>query len=204
MDLRQVEHYVKERLGIELPDAFCYHSLRHTQDVVIAAVEFGLAEGVGAEELKWLQAAAWFHDLGYVAGCALGHEERSAEIARDRLTAWGWSDEAVYQVGKLIQATRMPCQPQNHLEEIICDADIEYLGRPDFCTGSARLRAEIAAQGMEFDEAEWLDFELRFLEKLRFFTAAGRRMREAGLAANCAWLKHRRSLINENEKQVKQ
>jgi hypothetical protein len=44
---------------------------------------------------------------------------------------------------KLIHVTEIPHKPLNHLQEIICDADLDYLGRNDFQEIADNLKAEL-------------------------------------------------------------
>ena len=36
------------------------------------------------------------------------------------------------QICGMIMATKIPQSPKNYLEQILCDADLDYLGRDDF------------------------------------------------------------------------
>ena len=70
----------------------------------------------------------------------------------------------------MIMATKVPQQPQNHLEQIICDADLDYLGRDDFFIIGDKLFAELSVYGILNTEEEWNKLQVRFLEAHNFFT----------------------------------
>ena len=78
----------------------------------------------------------------------------------------------------MIMATRIPQSPKNHLEEILCDADLDYLGRNDFDLISYNLRTEYFGLGMVKTEAEWMQIQINFIGKHRYFTNSTRRKRE--------------------------
>lgn len=52
--------------------------------------------------------------------------------ARQYLPHFGYTGDEIEQVCDIIMATQMPQNPHNHLGQIICDADLDYLGRNDF------------------------------------------------------------------------
>ena len=67
-------------------------------------------------------------------------------------------------------ATRVPQQPHNHLEQILCDADLDYLGREDFLEIGSKLFLELQVYGIINDEKEWDRLQVRFLEQHHYFT----------------------------------
>ena len=70
-------------------------------------------------------------------------------------------------------ATKIPQSPKNHLEEILADADLDYLGRDDFEKISERLFQELALN----DRNEWNKIQISFFEKHNYFTDSAKRMR---------------------------
>ena len=71
----------------------------------------------------------------------------------------------------MIMATRYPQHPKSHLEQILCDADLDYLGRPDFFEIGATLYKELIATGRLSSEREWNRLQVNFLNSHRYFTA---------------------------------
>lgn len=78
----------------------------------------------------------------------------------------------------MIMATKVPQQPQNHLEEILCDADLDYLGREDFFTIGNKLFAELSVYGILSTEDEWNELQARFLEAHHYFTKTAIKLRK--------------------------
>ena len=88
---------------------------------------------------------------------------------------------AVERVRSLIEATVFPCRPRTPGEEILCDADIEYLGRDAYEENAGRFRRELANTGRVFSDGDWRDFQDGFLSRVTFFSPAGRALRLPGL-----------------------
>ncbi|WP_242478936.1 hypothetical protein [Hymenobacter lapidiphilus] len=78
-------------------------------------------------------------------------------------------------------ATQMPqCPGDSHLAQILCDADLDYLGRPaDFWPVSQTLFEELTARGLVADEAAWLELQVHFLGTHHYWTRTAIARREA-------------------------
>lgn len=181
MDMPELRKYVEELFRARLPGCFTYHNWEHTLAVWRAVGEFASYSGIAGAGAVELEAAALFHDTGYFSGEASGHEKRSAELAGELLPGFGMSPEAVARVRRLIEATVFPCRPGTPEEEIICDADIEYLGRGGYDEASVKLREELANLGRSFSDGEWRGFQDWFLSRVGFFSPAGLALRQPGL-----------------------
>jgi len=166
-----------------IPMDCLYHSRVHIEGVAKAAVTFAKSAKMPPETVRLIEVAARFHDLGYIKTRA-GHEEVSAAIAAENLPRFGFSPAETTRICEMILATKMPTSPRSPEAQILCDADIEYIGRGDFLPLSYLLRLELAAEGREFTEKEWLAFEIKFLEKVKFYSAVARRLRGSGVRRN--------------------
>ena len=89
----------------------------------------------------------------------------------------------------MIMATQIPQTPHNKLEQIICDADLDYLGRDDFFTIGNKLFDELCMYGIINTELEWNKLQVRFLEKHHYFTPSAKKIRKAKKAENLALIK---------------
>ncbi len=56
------------------------------------------------------------------------------------------------------------------MEEIICDADLDYLGRDDFWEISESLYRELQAYNKVSAEIDWNKLQIAFLERHRYHT----------------------------------
>jgi uncharacterized protein len=161
-----------------------YHSLWHTRDEVLpGAVRLSEMMGVEGLELQLVELGAVFHDIGFVV-TSVEHELAGARIAGDVLPSFGLSLAEVAAVQSMIMATELPQSPRNLLEEIVADADLDSLGRPDFVSRGLALRRELVARGTESTDAEWYARQLAFLEGHHYFTAAAQALREEGEGRN--------------------
>ncbi len=172
--------YALQRPERELSPLLVYHSVAHTRDDVVLAVErLATLEGVEGEERNLLLTAAWYHDIGFVETDAANHEVTGARIAAEVLPRYGLTPPQVRVVGDLILATRIQHSPATLLEEILADADLDLLGRDDFWTLNQALRIELAALGKPTTGKEWYAGQLAFLQTHHYYTAAAHSLRTA-------------------------
>jgi hypothetical protein len=75
-------------------------------------------------------------------------------------------------------STMLPPKPTNLLEEIICDSDLDYLGRSDFIPVSNTLFEELKAQNKITKLNDWNKLQVKFISGHQYFTATARRLRE--------------------------
>ncbi len=161
-----------------LSPALTYHGKHHTLDVLAVSEQLCLSEKVSEHETILVLTAALLHDTGFLRYYK-DHETHSCTIAEEWLPQFGYTEGAIKRVCELIRATKIPQSPQNHLEEILCDADLDYLGRDDFYAIGQTLFQEIKTLKMVETEIDWNEMQIRFLENHRYFTATSRRERGA-------------------------
>lgn len=176
-DFEAAKKFALNKLKNELSDSLSYHCVEHTLDVVAATRLFGELEGLTNRDIRVLETAALFHDMGFVE-TYLNHEAISIQIAREALPAFGYSQDDIEVIANLIKATELPQNPQNLLEEILADSDLNYLGRNDMLTIGQRLRSEWEKNGHETTLKEWQALELKFLKQHRYFTRSAIKLRE--------------------------
>ena len=164
-------------LKSNLLPALYYHSAEHTLDVLNAAEKIAAAEKVNGKDLMLLKIAALLHDSGYLF-TAKNHELNSCRIARYVLPKYDVSEMDIDAICDLIMATKIPHNPKNILEEIICDADLDYLGRDDFYALSQNLFKEMQMFNKVSDEHKWNEIQIGFLEKHKYFTATSKSLRD--------------------------
>ncbi|MBS1528238.1 MAG: HD domain-containing protein [Bacteroidetes bacterium] len=177
MQLRKVQKYILEKLRNELPENLTYHNADHTLDVFNAAESIANAENVPIYEKKLLLTAALFHDSGFLKGRD-EHEQESCRIARRYLPGYNYSEDQIDLICGMIIATRIPQSPQTRLGEILCDADLDYLGRDDFFVLSGKLFRELCAEGLISDENAWNLEQERFMENHSYYTETSGKLRQ--------------------------
>ncbi|HRI78834.1 MAG TPA: HD domain-containing protein, partial [Cyclobacteriaceae bacterium] len=154
-----------------------YHNLSHIHDVLQAAMTIAKNEQISDEDIKLLRLAVLFHDAGFIHTVS-GHEVRGAEMAKEILPKYGLDEKQLDIISKMILATRVPQSPVTHLEKILCDADLDYLGRDDFYTIGGQLLEELKAAGVVETAREWNIMQKTFLESHRFHTEFSKTNRE--------------------------
>jgi predicted metal-dependent HD superfamily phosphohydrolase len=170
MDFKATSDYVMGRLHKELKQTLSYHSVAHTLDVISAIRRLADAENIDMHDKVLLETAALFHDAGMIIQYK-DHESASVVLACEVLPGFGYADDDIVSICQLIMVTKLPQYPGNHLEQIICDADLDYLGREDFYIHSFKLRLEWQVNGIrETTLKEWFDIQVKFLGEHRYFT----------------------------------
>jgi len=172
MLFEQAGDFILDRLEKEIPATLCYHNIDHTRDVRSAAESIGNSELISPYEMKLLLTAACYHDCGFLA-VTHEHETESCNIARESLPGFGFSNEEIDCICGMIMATRIPQSPKNKLEQILADADLDYLGRDDFFFIGEKLYDE---RGLT-DRNEWNAIQLKFMQAHHYFTQTALNLR---------------------------
>lgn len=167
-----------QKLTLNLPKEFYYHGVHHTMDVFEQAIRIAGAENITNElDLQLLKLASLYHDSGFLVTYD-GHEEASCELVKKDLSGFDISEENIDWVCGMIMATKIPQLPLNHLERIICDADLDYLGRDDFFTISKSLYRELKKRGKVKTINDWNQIQVTFFEQHFYFTKTNKHTRE--------------------------
>ena len=172
-----IQEIILDKLEMDLPGYLFYHNVKHTVDVVTEVELIGWAEGCSDEEILILKTAALFHDVGHVVAYD-NHEYYGTEIAREMLPAFNYSPEQIEKICSLIMSTKLPPRPTNLLENIMCDSDLDYLGRSDFIPVSNTLYEELKAQNKMGSLNDWNKIQVKFITGHQYFTKTARSLRE--------------------------
>ncbi|GAA4298664.1 HD domain-containing protein [Aestuariibaculum suncheonense] len=164
-------------LNTELPEALCYHNIIHTLDVLNVANKYIKRLKVDSYHAKLLRMGAMLHDIGFIIGRE-NHEEKGVVIAKELMTKHGFSKEDINIIKGLIMATKVPQSPKTKLEQIICDSDLDYLGRRDFYFKGDQLLKELNVQGTPIAVDEWYKIQISFLESHTYHTEFAKRFRQ--------------------------
>ncbi|MEX2379762.1 MAG: adenylate/guanylate cyclase domain-containing protein [Vicingaceae bacterium] len=179
INYKNAEKYIVKRLTKDLPEGLYYHGIHHTMDVCDAVERIALWEEVKGEDLYLLKTAALFHDAGFIHSYE-SNEPIGAEMAKEMLPKFGYTKAQIEQVIELIEATKIPHNPKNKLEEIICDADLDYLGRNDFYLIAETLRKELVKfNKIPEDDKFWYEMNVKFLSMHQYFTDSAKSRRGA-------------------------
>jgi predicted metal-dependent HD superfamily phosphohydrolase len=182
---KHVRRHFKDHPYPELP----YHNINHTAYVAKHAKELGVNNALNGEQLFEVVTASWFHDVGYLEG-EVEHEIRGAKMAVEYLESLSVTPDIASIVSDLILATKMPVNPKNLLEEIICDADTYHLGKVLFFEKNKLLKNEREMlQYRSITEKEWLKQSIAFLENHSYHTEYSRNLLLAGKYKNLQTLR---------------
>ncbi len=172
-----LQELILDRLEKELPAHLHYHNVKHTVDVVTEAELIGWGEGCSDEEILLLKTAGLFHDTGHIYSYE-DHEYHGTKIAREILPEFNYTPEQIDRICSIIMATKLPPRPSDLLESIICDSDLDYLGRSDFIPVSNSLFEELKATNKMNSLNEWNKMQVKFISGHQYFTSTARSLRE--------------------------
>ncbi len=172
-----LQELMLNKLENELPQDLDYHNIKHTIDVVTQVELIGLGEEVNDKDLLLLKTAALFHDSGHILGYE-DHERFGTLIAREILPDFYYTQSQIDKICELIMATQMPPKPKDKLEEIMCDADLDYLGRSDMIPVSTLLYKELKKNNKVNSWNEWNRLQIKFISNHQYFTKTAMSLRE--------------------------
>jgi uncharacterized protein len=182
-DFKTVKEIVLAELD-RLSPHLTYHSKGHTIDVLEQSIRIALSEGIADEsELLLLKFAALFHDIGFLQTYD-NHEAKGCEAFLQIIAGNGFTDTEKEIIQDLIMATKIPQEPKTHLQQIICDADLDYLGRDDFFEIGDTLRREFLHYKIVSSNEDWEKLQLKFLKNHQYHTKSSRQLREPVKQAN--------------------
>jgi len=172
-----IQEIILDKLEKELPAYLYYHNVKHTVDVVTEVELIGWGEGVSDEEILLLKTAGLFHDAGHTVDYDT-HEYQGTLFAREMLPKYNYTPEQIDHICEIIMSTKLPPEPQNLLEAIICDSDLDYLGRSDFIPVSNTLYQELKEQNKIGSLNDWNKLQVKFISGHQYFTKTARSLRE--------------------------
>ena len=173
----EIEKYVLGKLKKELAPDLSYHGIHHTIAVLNSVELIGKAENVTDAEMILLKVAVLFHDVGFTVAYR-NHEEAGCDMVRKDLPGHGFSQKDIDTICGMVMATKIPQKPLNKLEEIIADADLEYLGTDSFEEIAATLYAEVKIYLNIESERQWNIIQMNFLKGHHYFTDYCKKNRE--------------------------
>lgn len=186
-EFEKVKSIVVKRLS-GLDPNLTYHCLDHTLDVVKQSERIAGEEHVNdCRDLFLLKVAALYHDTGFLDTYA-AHEMKSCEIFLTDAENFDLTTEEKSVITNLIMATQIPQLPATLLEKIICDADLDYLGRDDFFSIGDNLRKEFLRYNIVENNEQWEQMQIKFLQNHQYHTESSQKLREPHKQLNFAQL----------------
>lgn len=180
MDFEHARKDILNKLKTSLPEELIYHDIKHTLNVEKSAIRIAKLEGLVGEDLIILRTAALFHDAGFILRYN-NNEDIAIQLLQSMLPNYGYNDEHITKISNIVKSTKYTVQPNTLLEKIMCDADHDYLGRPDYTTIANRLRKELHEKGTIMSDKEWIEFQLDYLINThRYYTNTSINIRLGG------------------------
>ena len=169
--LAETENTVEQLFRDRQDPRLLYHNAQHTRDVVSAVITIIGQYKLSEQESFPIIAAAWWHDTGYLFSGPENHEQVSAAKAREFFSGKGVDEGTLKVICGCIMATKVPQQPHNLYEQIICDADLFHFGKPGFIDKSRMLKKENELfSGRELSGTEWRAVTIGFMTGHKYFT----------------------------------
>lgn len=173
----KLRRIVLNKLKSDLPSYLSYHGLDHTLDVLNVCDQYIRRLKLSEEQSYLLRTGAIVHDMGFLKG-PVNHEEVGSEMAAEIMKDLGMNEKQIHEVKGLVMATKIPQTPLNPLQMIICDADLDYLGRSDYPEISMKLFKELKYMKVLETEEQWKNLQINFLKAHHFHTPFAVKNRE--------------------------
>jgi predicted metal-dependent HD superfamily phosphohydrolase len=188
MNLHGARDYIINKLKNELNPFYYYHNVAHTEDVHQAVIRLAEKERLSEQEQVLVETAAYFHDSGILIKYS-GHEEESVKIAQEVLPNFGYSDSEIGIITEMILSTYINGHVDTLAKKILCDADLDYLGRPDYFIIAQRLRLEWNILGTPISLKNWYISQVQYFETHNYYTQSAIQMRNKGKQENLRQIK---------------
>ena len=202
--LKIVDQYIRDLFRDELPDGIKYHDADHTlhpkRGIVAVANDIALDENISEQDRELLITAAYFHDTGYIREYDK-NEPIAARMAGRILKLIGYEPSEIEKIQSMILSTDLAVEPTTHVEKILCDADLDHLGRKDFLELDGRLREGKSARGLDVsDDEKWYKGTLALIKNHKFYTESRKKLREKEKQENIQKLVNKIKDIVESKK----
>ena len=173
----KLRRIVLEQLKNGLPKNLTYHDVDHVLDVLGVCNQYIKRFKIKGTDAYLLRIGALVHDLGFTKSTQ-NHEEVGAEMAQNIMESLKMDPAHIETVKGLVMATKIPQNPKTDLQKIICDSDLDYLGRKDYVEISGKLYQELKSTNVIKTREDWVELQIRFLNSHTFHTEFARKNRE--------------------------
>lgn len=164
-----MKKFLLSLLESKLNKTYFFHNVCHTLYVMEKAFEIAQHENCTTAEIELVCTAALWHDVGFI-NIYDGHEEEGCKLVQKYLPEFGFFASSINLICGMIRATKIPQSPKNKLEQILADADLEYLGTANAASIANELFKELKFLDPLLSIAQWNQMQISFLQKHCYFT----------------------------------
>ncbi len=201
MKYEEAYNFLIKKLETGLPAYATYHDVAHTKNVIEAATDLAAGENVTGDELILLKTAALFHDAGFLRS-HIDHEMLSCKLARKYLPEYDYTEDQIETICRMIMTTKLPQAPEDLLSQLLCDADLFYLGDEDYAVKAEKLYHEFQKLGAVKTRAEWIKKQIAFVSSHQYYTQTAIKEQEKGKQKNLAQLRSKLELSKQHTKRL--
>ena len=177
MNIGKLKKYIFKKVRAEIPKNLTYHGIHHTIEVIETCNRYIKRMHISAHDAYLLRTAALMHDIGIMWNY-FNHEDQGIKYVKELLPKWSYTVQDIEVICNLIHATRLPQSPATILEQILCDADVDYLGTDQFYRIGQTLYKEFLEYKVVTDDESWDRLQVKFLSNHHYITPFGIKFRE--------------------------
>ncbi|MFT5723006.1 MAG: hypothetical protein ACI9JN_000111 [Bacteroidia bacterium] len=177
MNIGKLKKYLAHKFQTGIRGELSYHTWDHVLGVLNVCNQYARRYKITGREAHLLRTAALIHDIGFL-WTYKDHEDEGVRFTTRELPAWGYSKKDIEAIDGMIMATQIPQKPKNLLEQIVCDADLDYLGTDQFYTIGETLFKEFIAMNQIKTRADWNKLQINFLSGHEYHTTYAKKFRE--------------------------
>ena len=195
---KKAESFVKDLFQQYASKSLLFHNYEHTYGVVERSKEVAAVYNLPEEEQFIVYIAAWFHDTGHLLVDPSKHEIKSVELMKTFIVKHTTDEEVIRQISDCILATRMPRNPQNLLQKILCDADTYHLGTKEFKSTNKQLRKEYELRNIPEPPGGWRKGSFDFMLAHEYYTDYCKNLLTEGKMENIERLRKKLDIPEES------
>jgi len=176
IDFKNAKKYILERLENELSSTLYYHGVHHSMDVYEVSIKISELENLSQEKKIIINTAALYHDSGFLFEYQ-DNERLAVKLIKEVLPSFGYNKKQIKEITEIILSTQLNTPPNTLLQQIMSDADYDYLGREDNVTVANSLYRELTENGFSFNNEEWNEMQIKFLNQHQYYTDSSIKLR---------------------------
>ena len=168
-----LKEQVLDLLQLKFPeDRHYFRGASHTINALSVVEEYIDNMRLGTYEAQILRMGVLMRDLAELN--TIEHGEDGIELVKKTMSDAGFTFVQTKVVSDLVKSSRRPHRPTNLLERIICDVDMEFLGREDHEEANEMFFQELLKNSLVSSREEWEQWQQDMLENYKYHTPYGR------------------------------